>query len=1840
MYKAAKIKWPWAGGQPKGLRNTMHYNQEELLEIKGSYYEKTFLYNYTKQHQDRKNMGGEQWTTSAKTHAAQALPWSMGCGLRLVVSCLLSIKTFILFLLLLFTFLSVALVAQTPTIYLGDDPNTPLPCACLNNATTLEDGQFRTTISIEAPTGQNWMLTLVTGLYDINSPAPPAVPLPLSVGTNISETQPGTGIYQLNAIHVDAEGFSLTASNGLGDQLTIGTQCFYPNPQFVNLADQYCETSLPVVLTGNTGGAAGTGQFFINGNPAIEFDPLVLGPGQHLVEYTFDAGAATVNDANDPGCVATISKTVTVEPAPNVITNHLVNVSLGPNCTATIVPDMILEGEYPCIDSDYFVTVYDEDGLSLGNTVTIDQMGTILPVLITTAAGGFSGMGSIFVTDGMNPVITNCPDPTAFGQVARQVHILAEDLLNNDPSFMPQNFTCLQDIVDDENVPHFYKLETFQVTETGNYTFELSTDFGGGAASLYQGAPGSGIGGCQKLMATSQPIPSGGGFFTGQSNIVRMTARLVPDQDYTLLTTSYDGLAAGSFTWAIYGEASEGLVDIPSIPATVSLGVFCGNETDILNAPTSMDVLGRPTATDNCVTPVLSIEDTLIENGDCADDLISRIFTFSDESGNQSNCTQAITVAVPTVDDVVLPTSHFFLSCTDEFPPLTNGNPSPIVTGYPFLQTAFGNIEIKPQHCNLLATYADRPRQQVCSGTYEFVRRWFIFDDCNPDDDVIYEQTIRVGDVTGPVVTCSDTDTLYFPSDALSCTATFDLPLPEVTDACSGWSVFTQIINDSGQIIAAIPADATDQSISGIPVGCHRFRFTVTDDCGNSTVEECPFCVTDWVEPVAVCDDQLQVTIGDNGVGRLFAVDVDEGSSDNCAIDRFEVRRMFMVDPTTCDPTSSDPTPWASSVDFYCCEAGTIVMVALRVTDIHGNQNVCMTEVVVLDKTAPECIPPDPVTVNCSDIPPAFDPTSVSQLRTLFGLPEVIDNCTEAFLQELMPFVSINECGVGTILRRFQVSDQFGNTAGICTQEITIQADPGYQIYFPADVNIECGAPVPDSVQVFNNGCEEFVVTYDEVEFPPTDGACYDILRTYHVFNLCEHNGADAPVTVTRDEDCDGMQGEEPVWLVRRPDEAYVDRDDNPFNVNPTTGTRGVSCDGVSNPLGYWRTTTSTGYWTYNQRIRVFDNEPPAIQFDMTEPFCSFDNETCEGEVDFPFVVTEDCNPENLVIQVFYDAFGDGTIDEVLDASAITGTFPLYTISGSFPTGVHLFNVRVEDECGNASMDILPFEVVDCAIEIPDCLTGLSVTLEALNPPVDIDGDGSTDPASQHIWASDFVFGEVPDCSGNVTYSINVEGVVPHIDSISLLVTCDDIGQMPVEIYFWDDAYNPYVILPDGTLGGPNYDFCTTFITVNDDPVPFCQTLPTGGFIAGAVFTEDYQMVEGVMLESGLSDSMMMQTQSDGAYMFDGLAMGQDYTIVPSMAGDYRNGVSTLDLVLIKKHITGVQPLDSPYKIIAADANHSNSVTTLDLIHLRKLILNITDELPDNASWRFVDAGFDFPNGLNPWETPFPEVYNINDLDHNIDNADFVAVKVGDVNASAQTNSLEELENRGKAGVWEVQTEDRRLEAGDVVEVGLSAKDRAEVQGFQFTLEYDPEKMVLQDIQDGLLKESNLGLRFVADGLLTMSWNQEESVDAELSNLLKLSFKARGNGRLSDWLSINSVITPAEAYGQAGVVLGVALDFHPPTTTAKGIALYQNAPNPFGEVTQVGFHLPEAAEVNLSIYALDGRLLYQLGGAYPAGENQIKLFSEQLGETGMMYYQLETGGERITKKMICTATIK
>ena len=170
--------------------------------------------------------------------------------------------------------------------------------------------------------------------------------------------------------------------------------------------------------------------------------------------------------------------------------------------------------------------------------------------------------------------------------------------------------------------------------------------------------------------------------------------------------------------------------------------------------------------------------------------------------------------------------------------------------------------------------------------------------------------------------------------------------------------------------------------------------------------------------------------------------------------------------------------------------------------------------------------------------------------------------------------------------------------------------------------------------------------------------------------------------------------------------------------------------------------------------------------------------------------------------------------------------------------------------------------------------------------------------------------------------------------------------------------------------------------------------------IAGVITDETGVVMSNVQVMSNTDTVMCI----DGVYEFPPMESSETVTITPLRDGDDRNGLTTFDIVFIQRHILGIVPLDSPYKIIAADVNRSGSITTFDMVFLRRLILQQMNEFPTNTSWRFVDASFEFTNPINPFLDDFPEFITLSPEGGEEYNLDFIAIKVGDVNGSASND--------------------------------------------------------------------------------------------------------------------------------------------------------------------------------------------------------------------------------------------
>ena len=247
--------------------------------------------------------------------------------------------------------------------------------------------------------------------------------------------------------------------------------------------------------------------------------------------------------------------------------------------------------------------------------------------------------------------------------------------------------------------------------------------------------------------------------------------------------------------------------------------------------------------------------------------------------------------------------------------------------------------------------------------------------------------------------------------------------------------------------------------------------------------------------------------------------------------------------------------------------------------------------------------------------------------------------------------------------------------------------------------------------------------------------------------------------------------------------------------------------------------------------------------------------------------------------------------------------------------------------------------------------------------------------------------------------------------------------------------------------------------------------------------------------------------------------------------------------------------------------------------------------------------------------------------------ADFVGVKIGDVNASADAN-FTSTEDRTIKGVFAFEVADQQLKAGNVYTATFTASELAKIRGYQGTLTFNTSVVELVNIEYGAVKEEHFGMRFATEGAITTSWNQTGSEIAKDDVLFSLILRAKTDGQLSEVLSVSSGHTVAEAYSRTNQLWDVAIRYNSGVLSSGTIVLEQNTPNPFGEQTKIGFSLPQACDkVKITITDVQGRVVKTVEGSYEAGRHELILLAKDLPK-GVLLYTLEAGAFTASRTMV------
>ncbi|NNF34880.1 MAG: HYR domain-containing protein [Saprospiraceae bacterium] len=879
-------------------------------------------------------------------------------------------------------------------------------------------------------------------------------------------------------------------------------------------------------------------------------------------------------------------------------------------------------------------------------------------------------------------------------------------------------------------------------------------------------------------------------------------------------------------------------------------------------------------------------------------------------------------------------------------------------------------------------------------------------------------------------------------------------------------------------------------------LGENMVTYTVTDNSGNTA--ECTATVTveDMTEPVCSAED-ITIYVDETGNVSITPEDIDNGSSAGC-------NEMFTLS--------------LDRMDFTCADISTSpVLVILTVTDQDMNETMCAANVTVLD-TIPPTIMCENLTLFCYE----FD----GDFSRVGGLT-FSDNCMGSVtdIDTMILVDGTNVCGIGTVTRRFTVTDAEGNMA-TCDQIIDIvgEEDPfdEMDITFPTSPLLveDCTADISPmalmsetTVDTSLDSCS--MVTIEFVDnIISSGGFCGDTIeRKWTVVDSCQF-------------------------------------------------------DGVS----------GAGMWMFTQTIVVVDTFAPMLQgppdFTVSAPDSGQD---CEVFVDLSMViVSDDCDDNVMVTNDSPFAFDN----DIGDAS------------GNYVPGIYVITLTATDVCGNETPYTFTLTVEEPELAGLPCIKVFASIL-----------DGGTIT----VTPADFGVTQMTDCYDPTGLVFSFDRVDMNVGSATF--DCDDVGVT-------DDPSGLGIMTPLYAFeNGILVDSCINIVTVID-PFGNCTNGVTAE-IEGKVFTTYEERIEGVEIYVSGDYEEKLVTDVNGEYAFPAFDYGTSITVEPYKNDDVLNGVSTLDLIYIQRHILGLDVIEDTHMMVAADINNSKTISISDVLELRRVLLGVNNEFPDNTSWRMIDSKYSFPEVDNPFAEELPGVYQINALDRRM-HVDFIGVKVGDVDGTAKANARSLGQPRS---AFEEFTLNRVHDNGIT---SLRPEVTEQVFGLQMVVQLDNGVDQINSDLPGFSKDHY----YIDDNnTLYISWSVDESVTlSDDMNIISLRSNVEG-------VSENILLYP-EVYVDAGEEEIVIKDLTIDQLELRPMTSVSTQPNPWVEFTDLRFEISYSDRVTVKLYDSNGRIVELRQIDAVKGLNNVRFTAEELDASGVIFYDIISSREKAQGKMI------
>ncbi len=379
--------------------------------------------------------------------------------------------------------------------------------------------------------------------------------------------------------------------------------------------------------------------------------------------------------------------------------------------------------------------------------------------------------------------------------------------------------------------------------------------------------------------------------------------------------------------------------------------------------------------------------------------------------------------------------------------------------------------------------------------------------------------------------------------------------------------------------------------------------------------------------------------------------------------------------------------------------------------------------------------------------------------------------------------------------------------------------------------------------------------------------------------------------------------------------------------------------------------------------------------------------------------------------------------------------------------------------------------------------------------------------------------------------------------------------------------------------------------------------------------------VEVHLKDMKADESVMTKTNLDGKYAFGEMPMGGEYLLKPSKNDDILNGVSTLDLIMIQKHVIGLQDLPSVYALIAADINNDGKITALDLLELRSVLLGKKATFTNNESWRFFWSEQDILDAVEN-EEELKESYMIQELKSHM-SIDFIGVKVGDVSGDARGNSALAQGRSQTITSLEVSS----VPTG----VAFRSINDGSYRGVQISLD-------LKNIDGDVMEVRSRSMKITSDNyfwneesrVLSIVWYSDQAIDVEAGEAL---FDIVVN-KLVDVALMNMYTSGIRSEIVTSSLEVQALQLNQSTGDTELLSLSQNSPNPWSDFTIFKLQTPKVARGFVKVYDVHNRVIMSREQIFNTGVNEIRIEGNDIRQNGMYFVEIEIGSDVLRQKML------